>query len=70
MFWTAVAAYLAAGVVFALAFVFGGARRLDRATGGASVAFRLFIIPGAAALWPLLLLMWIAGAGANKRNAR
>lgn len=69
MLWTAVGGYLALGLLFALAFTFGGAVRIDRATTDAGLLFRLLILPGAALLWPLLLLMWIAGAGANKRDA-
>ncbi len=69
MIWIGAAAYLAAGLLFALAFAFGGAARIDRATQGAGVFFRLLILPGAALLWPLVLVMWIAGAGANRRDA-
>ncbi len=67
--WLGVAAYLAIGAVFAALFVAGGAGRLDRATKGAGAGFRLLIAPGAALLWPLMLLMWIASAGANRRAA-
>lgn len=69
MIWAAIAAYLAAGFVFALPFAFGGAVRMDRAVKGAGFFFRLLIVPGAALLWPLMLLLWIAGAGANRRDA-
>lgn len=69
MIWIGAAAYLAAGILFALFFSFAGAARLDRAAKGAGLLFRLFILPGAALLWPLLLLIWIAGAGANRRDA-
>lgn len=69
MIWTAMAAYLAAGFVFALLFALSGAMRIDHAAKGAGIFFRLLIVPGAALLWPLLLLMWIVGAGANKRDA-
>mgnify|MGYP006891165931 CR=1 FL=1 len=65
----AVAIYLAIGAALAVFLAAGGAVRLDRAAKGAGIVFRIFIIPGAALLWPLLLLMWIAGAGANKRDA-
>lgn len=69
MIWLAIAGYLAIGVVFGFLFVFAGATRMDRATGGAGLPFRLLVIPGAAMLWPLLLLMWLTGAGANRRDA-
>ncbi len=70
MIWMAVAIYLATGAVFAVFLSFGGAVRLDRAVKGTGVPFRLLIIPGAAVLWPLLFLMWIAGAGANRRGGQ
>ena len=69
MMWIGAAAYLAVGALFALFFAFAGAARLDRATKGAGPFFRLLLLPGAALLWPLLALMWIAGAGANRRDA-
>jgi hypothetical protein len=69
MIWIGAAAYFAAGALFALFFSFAGAARIDRTTKGASPFFRLLLLPGAALLWPLLLLMWIAGAGADRRNA-
>jgi hypothetical protein len=68
MFWSAVALYFGIGLLFALLFVFAGASRIDHAAGRARLPFRLVIIPGAALLWPLMLLMWMAGAGANNRD--
>lgn len=58
----AVAIYAALGFGFALAFVFRGVDRIDPAAAGASWRFRLTILPGSAALWPLLLSRWIRGA--------
>ena len=52
------AAYAAIGALFALAFAWRGAARLDPAARASGVAFRLIILPGAAALWPLLLVKW------------
>ena len=39
-----------------------GVERIDPAAKGASRGFRLIIVPGAVALWPLLLRRWISGA--------
>ncbi|MGH7702390.1 MAG: hypothetical protein ACREMO_04815 [Gemmatimonadales bacterium] len=63
--------YLGVGAVFALLFVWRGVHRIDPVAEHASFGFRLMILPGAAALWPLLLRRWAAGGGAPpmERNA-
>ncbi len=55
---TLAAVYLAAGVVFALAFLARGVERIDPAAHGASFGFRCLIAPGVVALWPLLARRW------------
>jgi hypothetical protein len=60
-FLIALGAYLASGIVFALAFVWFGAGRVDAHAKEGTWGFRLLIIPGAAALWPLLLSRWLCG---------
>src|SRR5215472_10992298 len=52
-------AYGALGVLFAVAFVTKGITRVDPAARGSGTGFRLIVSPGTAALWPLLLLLWI-----------
>ena len=47
-------AYIGVGAVFALGFAFWGVARIDPAAHGMPIAARLLILPGAAALWPLL----------------
>jgi len=39
-----------------------GVDRIDPNARGAGLGFRLLILPGSAALWPLLLRRWIAGS--------
>lgn len=56
----ALAAYFAVGLVFALAFVTWGIVVIDPAARGMPSLARLLIVPGAAALWPLLLWKWFA----------
>jgi len=51
--------YAMIGLVFAGAFSVWGVQRLDSAAKGGHPLFRVLIIPGAAALWPLLLMRWI-----------
>ena len=53
--------YGIAGLVFAIAFVTTGVKRIDSQAIGTGVAFRVLIFPGSAALWPLLLRRWISG---------
>ncbi len=52
------AAHLAAGGLFALAFHLRGLRALDAAAHGTGIAFRLLITPGVIALWPLVAARW------------
>jgi hypothetical protein len=53
---TAAFAYLGAGLVCALhLFLRGGLARLDPATRTSTLPFKWTIVPGAVALWPLLL---------------
>jgi hypothetical protein len=53
--------YLACGFLFALPFAFLGVGRIDPHASHGSWGFRLLIIPGATALWPILLLRWARG---------
>ena len=52
-------AYAAFGVIFAIAFVVRGIRSVDPVATGSTIGFRLIVFPGVAALWPLLLRMWL-----------
>jgi hypothetical protein len=58
-------AYAGAGLVFALAFLWpgGGVERVDPGAKGAGAGFRLIVLPGVVALWPLLAARWRAGGG-------
>jgi hypothetical protein len=52
-------AYLAVGLVFAIPFVLFGVTRIDPHAVRGSRGFRLLIIPGTMAFWPLLLKRWV-----------
>ena len=60
---TLVTLYLAAGLVFAVAFVLRGASRIDPAAARGTWGFRLVILPGVMAFWPLLAIRWAKGQG-------
>ena len=53
------AAYGLVGAVFAIAFVTIGIQRVDSVAERAPVGFRLIVLPGVAALWPLMLMRWL-----------
>ena len=55
--------YLSVGIVFAIAFVWKGGGKIDPSAQEGTIGFRLLILPGAAALWPILARRWLDGAG-------
>ena len=62
--------YAALGLAFAVPFVLRGVDRVDRVAKASGWGFRLVILPGAAALWPLLLARLARhGAPPVERNA-
>ena len=70
-------AYLACGLVFAIPFALVGVKKIDRHAAHGSWGFRLLVIPGTMAFWPLLLRRWATGAkappeecNAHRRAAR
>jgi hypothetical protein len=57
----AAALYLAIGLLIGIPFAWRGVDRIDAAAVGASWGFRLLILPGCVALWPLLVRRWTRG---------
>jgi hypothetical protein len=70
-FLIALGIYLASGLVFAVPFVLSGVKRIDPHAAHGSWSFKLLIIPGTIAFWPLLLRRWLKGNGnpPEERNA-
>ena len=58
--------YLALGALFVVPFLRRGAGRLDSSAEKGSLGFRLVIVPGVVALWPVLARKWWRAA----RNER
>jgi hypothetical protein len=59
LFVSALGAYAVAGAAFAIAFLLFGIQRVDPVAEHSSIGFRLMVLPGVAAIWPLLLARWI-----------
>jgi hypothetical protein len=55
-----IALYAVVGIIFAVAFVMVGVKHVDDATESSTLGFRILILPGSAALWPVLLLCWLS----------
>ena len=55
-------AYATLGFVFAVPFVWIGVQRLDSEARGSGISFRLLILPGVAAFWPIFLNRWRRGS--------
>ena len=53
--------YLGCGLVFAVPFMVFGVNRIDSHAAHGSWGFRLLIVPGTMAFWPLLLGRWMKG---------
>ena len=51
--------YIVFGLLFAILFVIKGVDKVDEGAHGGSIGFRLIIIPGVMAFWPLLLQKWL-----------
>lgn len=61
------AIYLCCGLVFAIFFVTKGVTIVDEGAHGATIGFRIIIIPGSMVFWPLLLKKW---RSANKIKSK
>ncbi len=51
--------YTGIGLLFATAFLTVGISQVDPDSKGSGVGFRLIILPGVAALWPVLFTRWV-----------
>ena len=57
--------YLICGLLFAIAFVIKGVTVVDEGAHGATIGFRIIIIPATIIFWPVLLRKWLK---ANKKK--
>jgi len=61
--------YIAIGVVFGLYFIFTGIARVDPAAAHTPISFRVLMLPGAAGLWPMLLLRVLRTSQSGRGHA-
>jgi hypothetical protein len=52
------AIYAGLGLLFAVPFVWFGVQRVDSEAQGSGIGFRLLILPGVAAFWPMFVYRW------------
>lgn len=64
-------AYVLCGLLFAIPFALVGTAMIDPLARKGSWGFRILIIPGTVALWPLLASRWLSRSGKppEERNA-
>jgi hypothetical protein len=62
------ALYLLFGLLFAILFVIKGVEEVDESAHRGSIGFRIIIIPGVMAFWPLLMKKWIRSANQTHRD--
>ncbi len=63
-----VAGYFAIGVVCAALFIVRGISQIDPAAHAATWSFRILIMPGAAAMWPLVMTHWFHATRGRQRR--
>ena len=67
-FVNALVAYAGVGLIFGLAFVSLGIGRVDPVARGSGLGFRVIVLPGAVALWPVLLKRWLRASRFGEGN--
>ena len=66
----ALTVWVVVGLIVGVPFILRGVGRVDPLAAEGSVGFRLAILPGVVALWPLVLRRWKAGPPPpTERNA-
>ena len=53
--------YIAIGLIFAVLFVIFWVQKVDSAARGGTIGFRILIIPGVSAFWPMFIWRLVKG---------
>jgi hypothetical protein len=61
--------YLVIGVLFVVPFLMKGITKVDDGAHGATIGFKIVIIPGVIVFWPVLLNKWMK-AKLNHRGTK
>lgn len=64
----AVGVYLLVGVLFSVPFLLRGAAAIDPDAAEGSLGFKVLVLPGVVALWPLLVGPWRRGEQRTERS--
>lgn len=60
--------YLLIGVLFVVPFLIKGLTKVDEGAHGASIGFKIIIIPGVIVFWPVLLNKWTKKRATERRK--
>ena len=66
--WVTVSVYLVAGGMFAAVFLTKGIMQVDEGASGSTTGFRIIILPGVVAFWPLLLKKWLKASKSKQAD--
>lgn len=69
MIWLGLGVYAVAGVLVSVAVFLFGLRRFDPQAAGAPWRVKLLLLPGIAALWPVMIARMAGAAPAEDRGA-
>jgi len=51
--------YVVPGLLVGVGFVMFGVGKVDPTAAGSPIVFRVLILPGCVALWPVMLVKWL-----------
>jgi hypothetical protein len=61
--------YLLLGLIFSVPFLIVGITRLDSTVGSSPHLFRIVVLPGSIALWPVLAWKWFSRGTVSENDS-